>query len=261
MDQQQQAPPPRVSLEEIVVWLDERKTAILGIVALIGVGGLVYVARLASQEGKEHRATAALFDLQMTALNATNQPTVAEYEGLLPKTEGTGIAQHVKLRTANALYAAGKFGEAQSAFERFVTEYPTSPLQPEAVFGVATCLEAQKKNAEALSKYQELASRFPQSAFVDRARLGQARLYELQGDKTQAFRIYQELASHGSSSMASSGQMNGLQIDAAVASRRLLKEDPALMQTNAPSASPVIAPTQLPATLAKPANLPKPKGS
>jgi hypothetical protein len=51
------------------------------------------------------------------------------------------------------------------------------------------------------------------------------------------------------------GQPSALQIDASIAMRRLVKENPGLMQTNAPSATPSIAPTEFPksATNSKPA--------
>jgi TolA-binding protein len=251
MDQQQQAP-PRISLEEIAVWIDDHKKTILGVIALIGIGGLVYVVRQSSIESKDYRATAALFELQADATSITNEPTAAQYERLLPKTEGTGIAQHVKLREATSLFAAGKYAEAGTAFESFIKDFPSSPLQAEANLGLATSLEAQNKLQEALVKYQELTTRYPQSAFVDRARLGQARIYEQQGDQQQAFRIYQELAARNASAIGQSGQPSPLEIDASIAARRLLKENPALMKTNAPTAAPSIAPTQLPVSLPKP---------
>ncbi|MBI1176695.1 tetratricopeptide repeat protein [bacterium] len=249
MDQQQQ--PPRISLEEIVVWLDERKKIIFTVIAIIGIGGLVFVTRQSSREGKENRATAALFQLQVETGASTNTPSAAQYQALLPKVADTGIAQHVQLREANSQFAAGKYAEAESAFDTFVKEHPSSPLLPEANFGLATSLEAQNKTKEALSKYQELTTRYPDSAFVGRSRLAQARIFEQENDQQQAFRIYQELASQNAGSMSQMGQATPLQMDATIAFRRLLKENPGLMQTNAPAASPTpsIAPTQLPTAL------------
>ncbi len=252
MDQPQQ-PPPRITFEEIVVWLDERRKLILIAIVLIGLAGLVVVVRDASVEGKEHRAAAALFNLQAAATAKTNEPTASEYQSLLPATEGTGIFQHVKLREAVSLYASGEYAGAQAAFESFSRDFPASPLLPEANLGAAISLEAQGKDSEALTRYQELTTRFPESALVNRARLGQARLFERQGDQQQAYRIYQDLSSQMAGASSQFGQTPPLQMEAVIAARRMAKANPALLQTNAPGPTPLIAPTNIPAATPAPA--------
>lgn len=252
MDQppsQSPAPPPpaRITFEEIVVWIDERRKFVLLGVALIGLAGLAYVVTTSRSEGRAHRATAALFEFQSGFTGSSNEPPAAEYLALLPRTESTGIAQHVKLRAAARYFSGNQYSEAQQAFEAFARDFPTSPLLPEATWGAAASLEAQGKTAEALARYQDLTTRYPQSSLLGRARLGQARLFELQGDQQQAYRIYQDLASQ--SALAQFGQTSPLQIDASIAARRLAKLNPALLQTNTPS----IAPTNVPAPLSAPA--------
>lgn len=258
MDQQPQQP-QRVTFEEIIVWIADRKMFVLGGIAAIGIAGLVIVSYQSSAEGKEHRATAALFHLQAASNAKTNEPTVAEYQALLPQTEGTGITQHIKLREAASLFADGKYAEAQLGFEAFGRDFPESRLLPEAYLGGAASLEAQGKAAEALSRYQELSTRFAQSSLVSRARLGQARLFEKQGEQQQAFRIFQELASQTLGGGGQFGQAAPLQVDASIAARRMVKANPALIQTIAPSATPLIAPTTLPLTVpaGAPAELPR----
>jgi tetratricopeptide (TPR) repeat protein len=247
-----QPPPSRISFEEIVVWVDDRKKLILTVIALLGIAGLVYVSYNSSQAGKRHRATAALFNFQAANNLATNPPPAASYRELLPQTEGTGIAQHVKLREAASLYTAGQYAEAQQAFEAFLRDFPNSPLLPEATLGVAASFEAQGQLAEALTRYQELTTRFPQSSLVDRARLGQARIFEQQGDQAQAFRIYQDLTARNTNPMSQFGQGSPLFIEANLALRRLLKENPALLQVESPAPTPLIAPTELPLTTPAP---------
>lgn len=244
MDQPQPQPPPGITFEEIVLWLEQRRKWILSAIVLIGVAGLVLVVRDAGIEGGEHRATAALFNFQ--AANRTNDVTTSQLQALLPATEGTGILPHVKLREATSLYTAGKHAEALQAYEDFAREFAGSPLLPEASYGAAVCLEAQGKPAEALARYQEVATRFPESSLVSRARLGQARIHEQQGDQQQAYRIYRDLATPSAGSMSQFGQTSPLQVDANLAVRRLIKANPALLQTNAPAASPLIAPTNIP---------------
>jgi tetratricopeptide (TPR) repeat protein len=262
MDQPPQ-PPPRITFEEIVVWLDERRKLILFAVVLIGLAGLAVVVYDAGVEGKEHRATAALFNLQVANATKTNDLAASEYRSLLPATEGTGILQHVKLREAASLYTAGQYAEALQAFDAFSREFPGSPLLPEASLGGAASLEAQGKSSEALTRYQELTTRFPESSLTSRARLGQARLFEQQGDQQQAFRIYQDLAAQTAGGMGQFGQSSPLQMEASIAARRLVKANPALLQTNAPNLKPSIAPTNEPATsqqllLTDPSNVPLP---
>lgn len=253
MDQSPQQPPPRITFEEIVVWLDERRKLILAGVALVGLAGLVVVVQEARVEGKEHRATAALFDFQAARISQTNEPAASELQALVPATEGTGVLQHVKLREATSHYVAGNYTEAQQAFEAFARDFPNSPLLPEASFGSAVSLEAQGKFGEALSRYQELTTQFPDAALVSRARLGQARLFERQGDQQQAYRIYRDLATPTAGGMAQFGQTSPLQMDAGIAVRRLIKANPALAQTNTPGPTPLIAPTNVPAAIPAPA--------
>lgn len=252
MDQPPQ-PPPRITFEEIIVWLDERRKLILFAIVLLGLAGLAVVVYNAGVEGLEHRATAALFNLQATAAARTNVPAASDYQALLPATEGTGILQHVKLREATSLYTAGQYAEALQAFEVFLREFPGSPLLPEASLGAAASLEAQGKASEALARYQELTTRFPESSLASRARLGQARLFEQQGDQQQAFRIYQDLAARTSGGVGQFGQTSPLQMEANIAARRLVKANPALLQTNPPSLTPLIAPTNVPAVIQAPA--------
>jgi len=245
-------PPARISFEEIVVWIEERRKLVLLGIALIGLAGLIYVVTASRKESKGHEATAALFQFQSSFTGSSNEPPAAEYLALLSKTEATGIAQHVKLRAAVRYFTSNQYGEAQQAFEAFIREFPMSPLLPEAALGAAASLEAQGKNAEALSRYQEISTRYPQSSLVGRTRLGQARLLEVQGDQQQAFRIYQDLASQ-SAGPNQFGQSSPLEVDASIAMRRLVKLNPALLQTNAPSVVPSIAPTNVPSLLTAPA--------
>jgi len=251
MDQPPQPPPPRITFEEIVVWLDERRKLILTAIVLIGIAGLVVVVRDASVEGREHRATAALFSFQ--SAQQTNEPAASELQALVPATEGTGLLQHVKLREATSLYTAGDYPAAQAAFEAFTRDFPNSPLLAEASYGAAVSLEAQGKSSEALTRYQEVTTQFPDSSLVGRARLGQARSYEQQGDQPQAYRIYRDLAMPTASGMEQFGQTSPLLMDASIAVRRLVKANPALLQTNAPVTAPSIAPTNLPVALPSPA--------
>jgi predicted negative regulator of RcsB-dependent stress response len=243
MDQPKDQPKkPGITIDEIALWVESNRKPLLAGVLMIGVLGLAYVISSTRGEATEHRATAALFQLQAGSTGSTNEPAATDYRGIAAQTEGTGIAQHVKLREATALFTAGNYAEAQRAFEEFTRSFPESPFLPEANLGTAASLEAQGKSAEALASYQELTTRFPQSWLVNRARLGVARLHEAQGDPTQAFRIYQDLVSQAGMGMSQFRQPSPWQIDANIALRRLVKENPALLQTNEPALNPAIAP-------------------
>jgi TolA-binding protein len=251
MDQQQPQPPPRITFEEIVVWLDERRKLVLAAIVLAGLAGLAWVVLQSRTDAREQEATAALFQLQLKANATTNGLPASAYQELLSDLGASGAAQHARLRAATSLYSEGRFSEAQQAFEAFQADFANSPLLPEAAFGAAVSLEAQGKNAEALVRYQELTTRFSDSSLVGRARLAQARLFELQGDQQQAFRIYQELGRS-----APGEQTTPLQMDATIAAGRLLKENPSLIQTNPPAITPAITPllpTNLPPLTSDPA--------
>ncbi|HAV63219.1 MAG TPA: hypothetical protein DCY13_12745 [Verrucomicrobiales bacterium] len=238
--QQQSAPPEQASasapasglgLDMAMLWIETNRNKILAGIAMIGVAGLIFVIYTGSAQARQHEASAELFKLQGIE---DGEPGAEDFRAVVAATKGTGIEQHARLREAAALFTEGKHADALTAYESFVRDFPASPLVAEAAYGVATCLESLGRNDEALAKYQELTTRYPQSALVNRARLSTARLQEKTGDKQQAFRTYQELASQMGSGQF--GQRTGWQVDATIALRRMISEDPSLLQTNAPAA-------------------------
>ena len=116
--------------------------------------------------------------------------------------------------------------EAQKYFEQFTHEYPASPFVPEALFGIASCLDAKKKPADAIAKFEELRRRYGKSSVMDETKLALGRLYEEQNKPAMALDLYDELVK--------ANQYSGIGSEAGLRMEDLLNQHPELKKTNAP---------------------------
>jgi TolA-binding protein len=137
---------------------------------------------------------------------------------------GTKAGQRAALRGAAALFAAGKYADAQAQFQKFLDTYSDSPLAPEAQLGVATSLDAQGKLDLAASAYENVINLSSDQNVTAVARLGLAQIQEQEGRPTDAKRNYEEVARlNPNSSLVSEAVMRAAQ---------LKTESPAVIQTN-----------------------------
>ena len=78
------------------------------------------------------------------------------------------------LADANALSQSAKHKEAFVAFDRFLKEYPTSKLAPEALYGMAYSQFGLKNYKSAIATQQKVLDLHPESAIVPEAMFNMA---------------------------------------------------------------------------------------
>jgi predicted negative regulator of RcsB-dependent stress response len=214
---------------EALAWLEfNRKRVIVGAGVLLAAIIAVYVYDW-HQGQKEAEANGALF-----ALKGMTKPTAEEASAsaldLLKVARDhpeTTAAERALLLAAGALFDQGKYAEAQTQFEAFLSRYGRGSLAPIAALGVAASLDSQDKVDAAMSAYQRVANQYPAEPVAARARLNTAILHESRNQSEQALRLYQELSKPGA--------VGGVAMDAAGRRQRLLQRHPELTPTNAPA--------------------------
>lgn len=65
---------------------------------------------------------------------------------------------------ADNLWYSGKSEEALSLFERFLNDFPESPLAPSAQKGIALCYRSMKKTETAIDEFLKIIENYPDSA-------------------------------------------------------------------------------------------------
>ena len=184
------------ALFNAVAWLGKnKKLVIAGFVSVI-IAVAIYASMISSRNEKREQAGQALSHALLSpSFNRTSQAEVAP--GLLKVADAysdTPAGQQALLLAGGSFFNAGKFTEAQSAFERFNREHSGSELAPQAMYGVAAALSAQGKSDEAGKSYKEIVDRHPNSAVAMQARYSLASILTAQGKLEQAAVLYEEVA-------------------------------------------------------------------
>jgi TolA-binding protein len=176
-------------------WFEaNRQKALMGAAAAVLV--IVIAWFLIWQHGqKEITAGNALSDVtaaQMSAPGAAQENPQA-YLKVAADYAGSAAAARAVLIAAGAYFMDGKYGDAQTTFEKFIREYRSSPLIGQALLGVAACYEAQGKDNEALTAYKDIYTRHPNDSVVPQARFAAAGLYEKQKKPELARDLYEQV--------------------------------------------------------------------
>jgi TolA-binding protein len=141
----------------------------------------------------------------------------------------TLAGQRAFLQGAAALFAAGKFSDAQAQFQKFLDTYPDSAFASQANLGVAASLDAQGKLDLAAAAYQRVRSGSSDTPTVNAAKFATARIDEQQGKISDALNLYADIArSDPNSSLGS---------EAALRAMGLKTRPPAASTTEAPAAT------------------------
>ena len=77
--------------------------------------------------------------------NATASQQADLYLKIAADYQGTSAGQRALLQGAAMLFAAGRYADAQTQFQKFLDAYPDSFFAAQAALGVATSLDAQGK--------------------------------------------------------------------------------------------------------------------
>ena len=173
----------------------------------------------------------------------------------------TAAGEYSLLLGAEEVFMQARYTEAQENFAKFLSQYPDSPMVPEARLGVAASLEAEGNTKEAVQKYQELVNTFPNETHIALpAKLTLARLYEQENQPQLALGLYTQLAQ-------SQNPYDPWAAEARERGQLLLAKHPELRKTETPSpaasampfsaapGSPAVTPAKAPAA-SQPASAP-----
>lgn len=107
---------------------------------------------------------------------------------------GTPAGQRALLQGAAALFAAGKFADAQTQFQKFLDVYPDNVLASQASLGVAASLDAQGKTDLATAAYQRTVNSTADPGTLVAAKFALAQIDDRQGKIADALSLYQDVA-------------------------------------------------------------------
>jgi tetratricopeptide (TPR) repeat protein len=220
---------PTEFLFKLWPWLEANAKALIAAVVAIAVVISVCYFVSASHAQREITAGEALTQLLLTPPTTVGQSADALLQ-LAAKYNGTGAAQRAELQGAASLFAAGRYPEAQTQFEKFVTDNSSSSLLSTAQLGVGASLEAQGKLTEAATAYQKVARASAATPSSLSAYCALGRIAESQGKLNEAASDYQQAAE--------AGAIGGTLAQSALFSLQSIKARQAAAQAVAPKATP-----------------------
>ncbi|HEV2330017.1 MAG TPA: tetratricopeptide repeat protein [Verrucomicrobiae bacterium] len=117
----------------------------------------------------------------------------SSYLDIADSYSGTAAGERALLQGATALFAQGKYSEAQGNFQRYLDDHPDDQFSGIAALGVARSLEAEGKINDAMGQYQHVITDSADEQSVNQARFSLARLNLQQGHYTDAFQGFQQV--------------------------------------------------------------------
>jgi tetratricopeptide (TPR) repeat protein len=248
------------SLLKLWVWAAaNKKTVMKGTAAVVALALVIsfFLWRHAQREVKAGEALSEVF-LGQVLDNAASRPDPEP--GLMrvaTEYQGYDAGAHALLMAAGDLFVKGMYDQARAQFERFRREYGRSALEPQALLGIAACLDAEHKPNEARTAYKRLIDLHPNDPVTFQAKYSLACLYASQNMPEMARNYFEEVA-HSRGSILSS--------EAGMRLEEIYEQHPELAPgaSAAPALTPKVtsvpsgnAPAKAP-TAARPTLLPKP---
>ena len=237
---------PTEFILKIWPWLEaNRNRLIIAVVVVVAAFGM-YSYSSSQKAQKEITAGEALTQLLMTPPSGVN-PAEALSQ-LATRYPGTAAAQRAQLQAAATLFGAGKYPEAQAAFQKYLDSNSTGgPLAAIAQMGVAASLEAQNKLDDAATAYQKVASNYANQGAALPALCALGRIAEEQGHLTEALGNYQAAARAGQAggSLAQQAQIMAAELQAKIDAQK--PAAPAAPAGTPAATTPAFTPSILPA--------------
>jgi TolA-binding protein len=185
----------------------------------LGGGVIVAAAMLISyyswqRDQKEITAGKALTQLLTSPVrrDAGSQPADL-FLKIASDYEGTSAAQRAWVQGAAILFAAGRYADAQTQFQKFLDAHPDGFFAAQAALGVATCLDAQGKTDLAAGAYQRVISISADANAANSAKFAVAQIDERQGKLTDAVNLYEDIVRYNpESSLGSEAGLRAMEV-------------------------------------------------
>ena len=219
------------TLIDFLAWFEVNKKRLGAVFVLVVAASAAYMVYSNMSEGKEAAAAKAVMALRLPMNAPTNavQPSAASYAKVAADYQGTTAAEHAVLLAAATFFNEAKYLEAQTEFQKFISQHPSSDFAGQAAYGLAASIEASGKTDDAFKAYQTVVSGYPRSSVADDARMAAARIHESRSQGEEALKLYNEVSKPTSNSARASEAMQYKEL--------LLKKFPALAKASALPAS------------------------
>ena len=189
--------PPSAGFYNFLGWLETNKKRVAlgaGVAAFVALAIGLYVWH-AGESALEAEEALSAVKMPFSPLESAAPGTAAALAKLAAEYPKTPAAAKALLRAGTVYFGDGDFAKAREQFTAYIRDFGDTPWVPQAVFGLAACLDAENKTAEGISKYKEFISSYPNDPSVDQAKLNQARLHAQNKEPQLAFEILRQLAS------------------------------------------------------------------
>jgi TolA-binding protein len=180
------------------------------------------------------------------------------YLGIADEYHNTPAGEHSLLQGAAALFAEGKYTDAQAYFQQYVQAHPDDEFAGQAALGVAKCLEAEGKLNDAQGAYQHVIDDIPDAQAVIDAKFSLAQVDVQQHRLADAMQLFQDVAKsdpYGTLGNEAAQYVFNLRSRVPVTSEATPAASPLTMPGTAPMVLPAAPPAAAPAPAPAPFNL------
>ena len=161
-----------------------------GVVVLILLGVLV----MRQMDAQALEAVEAEGRVRVLLLQGRVDDAILDAERIAETYAGDAAAGRALQLAAGLYFEAGRYAEAQAAFERVLQEFDAAgPARYSAWSGIAAAMEEQGDPAGAAARYLAFADEFANSPFAPNALREAARCYRVSGDTVQARSMLQRI--------------------------------------------------------------------
>jgi predicted negative regulator of RcsB-dependent stress response len=196
---------PTAFLFKLWPWIEANKNRIIVGTGIIIVAVFVYSFFSWQRDQREIIAGRALTQLTLSNPDNTGASQLGDaYLKIAGEYPGTLAGRRAWLQGAAALFAAGRFADAQAQFQKFLDAHPDGDFSASAALGVAASLEALGKSDLAIGAYQRVVNGFSDVVAANIAKFALAGIDERQGKFTDALNVYESIARSSPGSVSAS---------------------------------------------------------
>jgi predicted negative regulator of RcsB-dependent stress response len=195
-------------------WIEANKNRVIVGAGIIIVAIFLYSFFSWQREQNEITAGKALTQVALSLPADANAGQLAgAYFKIADDYPGTLSGRRAWLQGAAALFAAGRFADAQAQFQKFLDAHPDGDFSASAALGVAASLEALGKPDLAVIAYQRIINGFSDAVAANDAKFALAGIDEQQGKFADALSFYESIArSSPGSLLAQEAGMHALEL-------------------------------------------------
>ncbi|MGD0253838.1 MAG: tetratricopeptide repeat protein [Verrucomicrobiota bacterium] len=186
---------PTAFLFKLWPWIEANRNRLIVGTGIVIAAIFLYSFFSWQREQKEITAGSGVTQLALALPPNANESQWADsYLKIANEHPDTLAGRRAWLQGAAALFAAGKYADAQTQFQKFLDAHPDGEFSASAALGVAASLEALGKLDLAVGAYQRVANGFSTHVVEgNAAKFALARIDGQQGKLTDALNFYESI--------------------------------------------------------------------